>query len=51
MERDLGVSRITATRYLDELTRIGLMRKLKLGRESYYMNTALLSLLGNVQAV
>ncbi len=51
VERDLGVSRITATRYLDELTRIGLMRKLKLGRESYYMNRALLDLLGNVQAV
>nr|WP_272887138.1 Fic family protein [Phenylobacterium aquaticum] len=51
VERDLGVSRITATRYLDELTRIGLMRKHKIGRESYYMNSALLELLGNVQAV
>jgi Fic family protein len=51
VERDLRVSRITATRYLDELTRIGLMRKLKIGRESYYMNRALLDLLGNVQAV
>lgn len=51
VERDLGVSRVTATRYLDELARIGLMRKLKVGRESYYMNVALLDLLGNVQAV
>jgi Fic family protein len=51
VERDLGVSRITATRYLDELTRIGLMRKHKIGRESYYMNSALLDLLGNVQTV
>lgn len=51
VERDLGVSRITATRYLEELTRIGLMRKHKIGRESYYMNQALLDLLGNVQAV
>lgn len=51
VERDLGVSRITATRYLDELARIGLMRKLKVGRESYYMNIALVDLLGNVQAV
>jgi Fic family protein len=51
VERDLGVSRITATRYLDELTRIGLMRKLKMGRESYYMNTALLDLLANVQRI
>lgn len=51
VERDLGVSRITATRYLDELTRIGLMRKHKFGRESYYMNRALLDLLGNVQTI
>jgi Fic family protein len=51
VERDLGVSRITATRYLDELTRIGLMRKLKIGRDNYYMNSALLDLLGNVQSV
>ena len=51
VERDLGVSRITATRYLDELTRIDLMRKVKFGRDSYYMNRGLLDLLGNVQAV
>jgi len=51
VERDLGVSRITATRYLDELTRIGIMHKLKLGRDSYYMNRALTELLGNAQAV
>lgn len=47
VERDLKVSRITATRYLDELTRIGLMRKLKLGRENYYMNRSLVDLLAN----
>lgn len=51
VERDLGVSRITATRYLDELARIGVMRKVKLGRDNYYMNTALLGLLGSVQIV
>jgi len=27
------------------------MRKHKIGRESYYMNRALLDLLGNIQAV
>jgi len=48
VERDLAVSRITATRYLDELTRIGVMRRLKMGRESYYMNLALLDLLEKV---
>ena len=51
VERDLNVSRITATRYLDELTRIGLMTKLKLGRENYYMNRSLVDLLANVQPV
>jgi Fic family protein len=51
VERDLNVSRTTATRYLDELTRIGLMDKLKLGRESYYLNRALVDLLTNVQSL
>lgn len=51
VERDLRVSRITATRYLDELTRIGMMEKLKIGRENYYVNSALMALLGNARAV
>ncbi|MFO0308035.1 MAG: Fic family protein, partial [Pseudanabaena sp.] len=44
----LEVTRITATRYLDEMTRIGLMSKQKLGRDNYYINIALFNLLGNV---
>lgn len=44
---DLNVSRPTATRYLDELVRIGLLSKQKLGRDSYYINTDLFNLLGN----
>jgi Fic family protein len=46
--KELGVSRITATRYLDELTRVGILSKQKLGRDSYYINTDLFNLLGNV---
>lgn len=46
--KELNVSRITATRYLDELVRIGLIEKLKMGRDNYYINTALLLLLSNV---
>lgn len=46
--RELRVTRITATRYLDEMTRIGLMTKVRLGRESYYVNDALYNLLSNV---
>jgi len=45
--RDLSVSRITATRYLDELTRIDILVKQKIGRDSYYINTDLYNLLGN----
>ncbi|MBE0505038.1 MAG: Fic family protein [Desulfuromonadales bacterium] len=44
---ELQVSRITATRYLNELTRIGLMTKHRLGRENYYINDALFDFLGH----
>ncbi|MFN5967798.1 MAG: Fic family protein, partial [Pseudanabaena sp.] len=44
----LEVTRITATRYFDEMTRIGLMSKQKLGRDNYYINIALFNLLSNV---
>ncbi len=46
--RELQVSRLTATRYLDEMVRIGLMNKQKLGRDNYYINVALFDLLSNV---
>ena|GEM_PF-6229070 len=45
---ELGVSRLTATRYLDELVQIGLLDKQKMGRDNYYINVALYDLLGNV---
>jgi Fic family protein len=44
-------SRLTASRYLDELVRIGLMRKVRLGRENYYINTQLLELLVNIKSI
>jgi Fic family protein len=46
--RELNVSRITATRYLDKLVEIKLMNKAKIGRESYYINSELFNLLSNV---
>lgn len=49
IERDLRVTRITATKYLDELVRIGVMTKLKIGRDNYYMNNGLVEILGNAQ--
>ncbi len=42
--REMGVTRLTATRYLNELVKIGLMRKEKKGRESYYINVELFKL-------
>ncbi len=45
---EINVSRITATRYLNELVGIGLLVKRKIGRDNYYINTALYNLLGNV---
>lgn len=45
---DLDVTRLTATKYLDELEQIGIVKKLKLGRDNYYINTDLFNLLSNV---
>lgn len=51
VERDLGVTRVTATKYLEELCRIGIMDKLKVGRDNYYINIELVRLLTNVQTM
>lgn len=49
LENELNITRLTATRYLNELTRIGLMFKIKKGRDSYYINTLLVQLLSHPQ--
>lgn len=41
---DLGVSRITATKYLEELVSIGLLEKIKVGRSNFYINATLMAL-------
>jgi Fic family protein len=41
VQRDLQVSRLTAAKYLDELTQGGFLHKQKLGRGNYYINLAL----------
>ena len=48
LEQDLGVSRATATRYLDALTDDGFLKKNKLGRESFYTNHRLIDVLFNM---
>ncbi|MDR1848474.1 MAG: Fic family protein [Zoogloeaceae bacterium] len=45
LQRDLGVSRLTATRYLDALVTGGLLRKMKMGRTYYYINEPLYRIL------
>jgi Fic family protein len=45
VEQDLGVSRITATKYLDTLTASGFLRKHRVGRSNFYVNPALYEIL------
>jgi Fic family protein len=47
---ELLVHRNTASRYLDELVRIGLLSRHKLGKENFYLNNALFELLRQVNA-
>ena len=41
LQRDLGISRLTATKYLDALDASGFVQKQKIGRSNYYVNLAL----------
>lgn len=45
VQRELGVSRLTATKYLDTLAGDGLLEKLRIGRNNYYVNRRLFALL------
>jgi hypothetical protein len=45
IERDLGVSRLTSTRYLDALAHGGFLQKHKIGRSNYYINLPLYEIL------
>ena len=47
LQRDLQVSRMTATRYLDALAETGFLAKQKVGRSNYYVNLALNKILLN----
>ena len=41
------VSRQTASKYLDIITQTGLLKKIKMGKENYYINTKLVDLFIN----
>ena len=45
---DLQVSRLTATKYQDQLTEHGLLKKSKIGRYNYYINEPLMELFMNI---
>ena len=51
VQRDLQVSRITATKYMDALAAGGFVQKQKIGRGNYYVNTALNKVLLNAAGV
>lgn len=48
LEKELGVSRPTATRYLNELVETRLINKVKIGRTHYYINLPLMKLFMSV---
>lgn len=45
VQNDLGVSRLTATKYLEALADAGFLHKRKVGRSNYYINVPLYSIL------
>lgn len=45
VQKDLGVTRVTATRYLDRLAQDGVLEKRRVGRNNYYINRPLFALL------
>jgi Fic family protein len=45
LQQDLGVTRVTATRYLDQLAADGFLEKRKIGRTNYYLNQPLIQIL------
>lgn len=45
LEHDLGVTRLTASRYLEALVADGILEKRRVGRSNYYINTRLYTIL------
>src|SRR5690625_901166 len=45
IQHDLGVSRVTATKYLEQLVDGGFLDKHKIGRSNYYINRPLFDVL------
>ncbi len=50
LEREMSISRPTASKYLEKLAELGLLSKQKLGRNVYFINTRLYDLFANTPA-
>ena len=52
-QRDMSISRQTASKYLDKIVSTGLLKKIKLGRENYYVNKGLMALflMGSIEDI
>jgi predicted transcriptional regulator len=48
VEKELGVSRVTASKYLEQLTMAGFLRKQRMGKTNFYINEPLFAHLSNV---
>lgn len=48
VQQDLGVSRLTATKYLERLTENGFIEKHKIGRYNYYVNRPLMDVFTDI---
>lgn len=51
LQHDLGVSRLTATKYLDRLTEKGFIEKHKIGRYNYYVNRPLMNVFMDIPEI
>lgn len=47
IEQDLQVKRLTASKYLNELTKDGFLVKYKIGKSNFYINQPLFDLFAN----
>jgi len=49
LQEDLAITRITATKYLEDLTAAGFLTKQKIGRTNYFINTPLVTILTDIE--
>ena len=50
LEKDLKITRQTASNYLNKVSSLGLLEKIKVGKTNYYINSELIMILSNVSS-